>query len=416
MGAPKSRPESHPLMVRDLTIGLSLSLTGKYAAMGRQAEAALRCFVADTNANGGLAIAGARHFLALDCFDDSSRADRAREIYRELCFTQPRDLVFGPYSSGLTRAVAPLAEQSGRVMVNHGGADDALHAQGYRMLVSVLTPASAYLLGFVELLATLKFWRKRLALATTRTPFATAIADGLEHAVATRRAWIHGVRLRLKYAGPFDPARTPELLVRALRRNRINALVSVGSYEHDLAMMRLATARHLNIPVLGCVAAGLDRFHDDLGDDAEGIVGPSQWERDFTIRPELGPSSAEFVQRMNAAGGACDYPAAQIYAAGLLTLAAIPACDSLDQPRLRAAFADLRTSTFFGDFALDRETGRQLGHKMLLIQWHEGHKQLIDPNSEDAGELEFPVAWRLLMASAGLLRPRRRDPPSEPEP
>jgi branched-chain amino acid transport system substrate-binding protein len=399
-------------MTSELILGLSLSLTGKYAAMGRQAETALRCFVADTNASGGVAIGGTRYSVAIDCFDDASRADRARDIYRELLFTRPRDLIFGPYSSGLVRAVAPLAEQAGCVMVNHGGADDALHAQGCRMLVSVLTPASAYLIGFVELLATLKFWRKRLALAATQTPFATAIAHGLEQAAATRRAWLHGIRLRLKYAGRFDPTRTPELLARALRRNRINAFVSVGSYDHDLAMMRVATTHHLAIPVLGCVAAGISRFRDDLGDDAEGIVGPSQWERDFAIRPDLGPSPGEFIQRMDVAGCVCDYPAAQIYAAGLLTLAAIRASDSLDQPRIRAAFADLHTSTFFGDFELDRASGRQLGHKMLLVQWHEGHKQLIDANSPDTSSLEFPSAWRLLMASAGLLKLHRRDNPS----
>ena len=398
-------------MTRNLSLGLSLALTGKYAAMGRQAEAALRCFIADTNAAGGVPVAGEHHFLTLDCFDDASRTDRVREIYHDLCLARPRDLIFGPYSSGLTRAVAPLAEHAGRLIVNHGGADDALHAQGYRMLVSVLTPASEYLLGFVELLATLKFWRKRLALAATTTPFAKAIADGLERAVSARKAWLHGVRLRLKYSGQFDPARTPELLARALRRNRINAFVSVGSYEHDLAMMRLAAARHLNIPVLGCVAAGLNRFRDDLGDDAEGIVGPSQWERDFTIRPELGPSSADFIRRVHATGETCDYPAAQIYAAGLLTLAAIRICDSLDPARMRAAFAELRTSTFFGDFALDRVTGRQIGHKMLLIQWHAGHKQLIDANSQYAGNLEFPSAWRLLMTATRLIKVDRRDDP-----
>src|SRR5713226_2038403 len=106
-------------MTRELTLGLSLSLTGKYAPMGRQAEAALRRFVADTNAEGGVAIAGVRYGLVLDCFDDASRDDRARDIYRDLCFSQPRDLIFGPYSSGLVRAVAPLTEQAGRVMVNH---------------------------------------------------------------------------------------------------------------------------------------------------------------------------------------------------------------------------------------------------------------------------------------------------------
>ena len=33
-----------------ITIGLSLSLSGEYAAMGREAETAIRLFIADANA------------------------------------------------------------------------------------------------------------------------------------------------------------------------------------------------------------------------------------------------------------------------------------------------------------------------------------------------------------------------------
>ena len=384
-------------MSRDLRLGLSLSLSGKYAVMGRQAEAAIQRFVADANAGDGIVVDGSRYRLALECHDDHGRADRAQEIYRELCFDRRCDLLFGPYSSGLTRAILPISDQAGMVLVNHGGADDGLHDRGSRMVVSVLTPASEYLVRFVELLATLKFWRKRLAIAVVPTPFADAIASGMEQAIAARRIWLRGVRMRLKYRGRFDPDYSPVTLSRALRRNRINAFVSVGSYEYDLAMMRVVIAPPHSIPVLACVAAGVTRFRDDLGDDAEGIVGPSQWEPEFDIRPAIGPSPIEFAHWMGTA--ASDYPAAQIYAAGLLTAAALRASGSLDQIALRAAFSDLQTSTFFGDFAIDRVTGRQIGHQMLLVQWHEGRKQIISTEgAADGGTLAFPnrKSWMLL--------------------
>ena len=402
-------------MTRDLTLGLSLSLSGKYAALGRQAEAALAMFVADRNDAGGITLDGVVRRVVLECFDDQSRVDRTREIYRELCFTKRRDLVFGPYSSALVRAAAPLAAEAGILFVNHGGADDALHDRGYRLIVSVLSPASEYLMGFARLLATLKFWRKRLAIAVANTPFATTVAAGLERATQARRVWLHGVRLKMKYTGTFDPARTPDLLARALRRNRINAFVSVGGYAHDLAMMRVAAAEHLNIPVLGCVAAGVDRFGAELGEAAEGIVGPSQWEPEVELRPETGPSPAEFARRMRATADACDYPAAQIYAAGLLTAAAMRAAASLAPERLRAAFADLRTTTLFGAFAINRVTGQQLEHQMLLVQWHEGRKHIIGPDEQNAdGDLEFPSGWRLLLGAAGRLRINRRGKSAAP--
>ena len=93
--------------------------------------------------------------------------------------------------------------------------------------------------GFVRLLSTLKFWRKRVAIVTAKTPFARAVAAGAERQCHQRRIWLHGVRLRLKFSTHFDPAHTPDVLLGALRRNRINAVISAGSYAHDLAIMKL---------------------------------------------------------------------------------------------------------------------------------------------------------------------------------
>ncbi|MGH7985169.1 MAG: ABC transporter substrate-binding protein [Candidatus Binataceae bacterium] len=392
-----------------LIIGLSLSLTGDYAAMGRQAEAALALFVSDSNMAGGIEFGGNRYELALECRDDQGRPARAAEIYRELCDKGRADVIFGPYSSALTRAAAPLAEQAGRVFVNHGGADDGLYQRRYRMIVGVLSPAGDYLEGFGDLLGSLKLWRKRLAIVAARTPFARAVAGGLERRCKERPLRRRGVRVRLKYNGAFTD-RTPAMLLPGIRRTRANALVSAGGYAHDLAVARLIVGSNCNIPVLACVAAGVDRFALDLGEDAEGIVGPSQWEEQGEVTATIGPQPAEFARRFRIAArrSECDYPAAQAYAAGLLTLRALRAADSLEQERLRAAFADLRTSTFFGGFAL-ASNGRQIGHRMLLVQWHRGRKVIIDPGAHsDQGELELPAGWRLITAGFQFLKLTRR--------
>jgi branched-chain amino acid transport system substrate-binding protein len=401
--------------MRKLVIGLSLPLSGEYAATGLQVEAALRLFASDTNTAGGVKLAGERYEIELEYRDDSSHRDRAREIYRWLCFERRADLLFGPYSTALTGAATAVAGEAGMLLINHGGAGDDLYNsdrpdQRRRMIVGILSPASDYMAGFVRLISTLKFWRKRVAIVSAKGPFARAVAAGVERECAQRRAWLHGVRLRLKYATRFDPDHTPGTLMPALRRNRVNALISAGSYEHDLAIMRLCTSPSASIPVLGCVAAGIARFGADLAADAEGIVGPSQWEEDAAIIPEIGPSGSDFVRRMRALGTAgCDYPATQAYAAGLVTLAALRSCGSLDQARLRAAFSGLRTTTLFGDFAIDPVSGRQVGHKMLLVQWHRGRKVLIDaePNPDD-GAIEFPSGWRLILASLQSFRLTRR--------
>jgi branched-chain amino acid transport system substrate-binding protein len=119
---------------------------------------------------------------------------------------------------------------------------------------------------------------------------------------------------------------------------------------------------------------------------------------------------------MREAGGieSPDYPAAQIYAAGLLTAAALASAASLDERRLRAAFSYLRTTTMFGDFAIDPTTGRQLGHNMLLVQWQRGRKVVIHPEEHsDPGLHDSLPGWRLLRAGVEMLRSSRRDDDDE---
>jgi len=399
-------------LAEKIRIGLSLSLTGAYAAMGQQAEAALRLFVSNTNSAGGIRIGGEHREVELECLDDASNSERCAEIYRSLCGENRVDVLFGPYSSELARVAAPIAEQAGLLFVNHGGADDDLYSRHFRLIVGVLSPASDYFNGLVRLIAGLKLWRKRIAIVRSASGFAEAIANGIERECNERYARRRGVRIRVKYAGKFDQESTPTKLFPALRRNRVNALVGAGSYEHDVAVMRAVTQSSLNIPVLGCVAAGVAKFRIDLGEDAEGLVGPSQWEDQLHFVPEIGPTPREFTRSMRARfpNIVCDYPAAQAYAAGVLTKAAIENAESLAAEKIREAFSDLRTSTFFGDFAIDRVTGRQIGHRVLLIQWHGGQKVVIDPEAHvETGTLEIPTGWRLILASFQRFKLTRRD-------
>jgi len=378
--------------------------------MGGQAEAALRLFVSIANSSGGIRVAGESREVELHCLDDASNSAQCADIYGSMCSANRVDILFGPYSSELVRIAAPIAEAAGMLFVNHGGADDDIYSHRRRLMVGVLSPASDYFNGFVHLVAGLKLWRKRIA--HSASGFGAAVASGIERECNERYARRKGVRIRVKYAGRFEPELTPAKLFPALRRNRVNALVSAGSYEHDVAAMRAVIGSSLNIPVLGCVAAGVQKFRSDLGDDAEGLVGPSQWEEQVQFHPEIGPTPREFVRAMrtHAPRTACDYPAAQAFAAALLLRTAIENARSLDATTIREAFSDLRTSTFFGDFAIDRVTGRQIGHRVLLVQWHGGQKVVINPEAHvETGTLELPTGWQLILSSFQKLKLTRRD-------
>ena len=399
-----------------ITLGLSLSLSGAFAPIGRQIEDALRLFIADINAAGAVTIDGERSYYALRCHDDRSDKTRCAGIYRELCGGTGTDVVLGPYSSELTAVAAPIAEEHKRLFINHAGAADDLYQHGYKMIVGLQTPASQYLNEFLGLLASLKFWRKRIALVTEQSTFAHAIAFGAQALAEQRALRRKGVRVRVKWDERFDPEQSGDRLITTLRRNRINALVSAGSYGHDLAVVRTVLESQLNIPVLACVAAGLSSFRNDLDDRVEGIVGTSQWEPSSQAIPELGPDPREFTHRMRTQTrtGECDYIAAQAYGAGVLVAAVLQKLGTCDQVRMREEFSRLRTGTLFGAFGIDPNTGRQVAHRMLTVQWHKGRKVTIEPDPiSERGSLDFPTGSGLFAAGAELLgltrRPKRHE-------
>ena len=105
-----------------------------------------------------------------------------------------------------------------------------------------------------------------------------------------------------------------------------------------------------------------------MGADAPGTAQtsarpPRQFSADFRARFGLEP----------------DYPAAQAYAAGLVAARCAELAGSLDDDALRQAARALDLTTFYGRFRLDPDSGQQIGHPMVVVQWQAGRKQIVWP-------------------------------------
>src|SRR5438445_12552624 len=130
----------------EILVGLSVSLTGRYSAQGRQALDGLRLWQSYVNSRDGITIGqAAPRPVRLVFYDDQSRASLARANAQRLLRQDRVDALFGPYSSGLTMTVAEVAHEQGKVLWNHGGSSDEILNRGWQHLVSTPTPASDYL-------------------------------------------------------------------------------------------------------------------------------------------------------------------------------------------------------------------------------------------------------------------------------
>jgi ABC-type branched-subunit amino acid transport system substrate-binding protein len=316
-----------------ITAALTLSLTGPFERQGTAAAEGIRLWAE---------AAGVRLTLADDC----GSKDMAVQAYAAWLHGDGPDLLLGPYASGLVRAVAPLARNAGRMLWNHGGSADDLAQPG---VVCLAAPASSYFEGVVDQAVAHRV--DRLVVVQGAGPFAHAVAGG-----AVARASAGGLDARTVDAAAVDAEATT---------GTGTALLVVGRFEHDVAVVRRLRSRRQAPALLGAVAAGIAAFGQELGEAAEGVLGPVQWWPSAKT-PEIGPSGVEFAaDYQRRTGREPSYPAALAAAAGYLGDTA---------HRLGVAAEDISrwaTSTLLGEFALDA-TWRQVGHRVTTIRWQDG--------------------------------------------
>ena len=308
------------------TAALTLSLTGPFARQGTEAAEGVRLWAEAAG-------------VGLTLVDDAGSAATAAPAYAH--WVDSIDLLLGPYSSGLVRAITPLVGDAGRLLWNHGGSADDLAQPG---VATVPAPASSYFAGAVEEAVARQVDQVVVVRGAGR--FARAVADGAvtrasERGLATRTAEVTAVE-----AEDVDGT----------------ALLVVGRFEQDVAVVRRLQDYRKIPALLAAVAAGIPAFGEELGQAAEGVLGPVQW-WPTSKEPEIGPSGSEFVTRYrDRTGREPSYPAAQAAAAGYLAHAA---------HRVGMAVEDVvnwASSTLLGDFALD-SAWRQIGHRVTTVRW-----------------------------------------------
>src|ERR1051326_4483558 len=96
----------------EITLGLSISLSGRFSYQGGQALNGARLWESYVNLQGGIEVGGRRRRLVrLIFYDDQSRVEGARQSSLRLLEDDHVDVLFGPYSSALKLASARVAEE-----------------------------------------------------------------------------------------------------------------------------------------------------------------------------------------------------------------------------------------------------------------------------------------------------------------
>ncbi len=379
-------------MPRDsIKLGIAVSLSGRYAALGRQVLAGLECYVRDVNAIGGIRLGGDGSKVPLDLIakDDESSVSCITGRIDQLIRDDDIDLLVGPYGSGLNHAAAEVAEAAQVVLWNHSGSADHIFTSGFEWVVGMISPASQYMCGVLELLRSVDAAARRVAVFSADTGFATDMAAGV-------LAWLQRERYTLtvhqRYASGCQDFRP---LLDTLRAEPPDWLLGVGRVEDDLQLARQLCDLRPRLKAVGLVVAAIERFKDEMGDSAAGFLAPSQWEPQVRYAIDCGPAADRFVRGYRQRASApLDYPAAQGYVGGVIAQRCVELAGSLDQVALREAATRLRCTTFYGPFAIEASSGRQTAHNMLVTQWQQGEKKVVWPPQVAEASAVYPgLGW-----------------------
>lgn len=389
---------ANALAVDKVLMGHPACLSGKYAKAGEQAIGGIKaCIDWVNNTYGGVKIGGKKIPLIYKYYDCESKKEAVTSLIGRLVTVDKVNVVFSPYSSGLTLRGAPVTESHGMLYMDHGGANNKIFSQGFRYIVQTIGPATSYHQGTLNMIHKIDPEAKKVALAYEDSEFAKMVMHGAE-----KHAKDLGFTIVFKRTYPKGVTDLTPLLS-ALKASKPDFVLGGGHFEDGQLFNRQMADLDIDTKALSLIAAAtLPAFYKALTNMAEGVMGPSHWEYGVKYSADeakktgldwIGPNQDEFVALFKKSLGKeiiPDYHAAEAGAQVLAYVLAVEKANSLDSDKVRAALGDLTFMSFYGGWDVD-DTGLQAGHSMVDVQWQMGKRIIVWPQEAKTGDVAYPM-------------------------
>jgi len=384
-----------------IVIGYTASQTGKYEVSSRGQTRGFELWL-DSVKDGIKLSDGTVVKFATKTYDDESTSERVQLLYTTLIDEDKADFLISPYSSGLTDAAAVIAEQKGGVMITTGAASDATYKKGLTSIFQLYTPSSRYLTGAIDMLENVDPSAKKIAIVYENAKFATGVAEAA-------KAYAESKGYEIVMFEGYDGETTDFApFINKIDAAKPDAIMGGGHFNDGSTFARQLFEKGATPKMEVLLVAPSNLKFADLGDAAEGVIGPSQWEPKANYSEAsakkaglewYGLSVADFTKNFTAKySEEPGYHAAGGYAAGLILQYAIQQADSTDPAKVKAALDSVDVLTFYGHVNFDSTVeahGLQQAHSMVYVQWQK----------DAGGNLVKEVVWPLEGKSADALYP-----------
>ena len=367
-----------------IKIGAAVSETGRYAEEGRHTRQGYVIWEDWVNNEyGGIEVGDDRYKVELVIYDDRSDPDTTAALVEQLIDEDGVDFLLGPYSSTLTQPAIEVAEACGTILVEGNGASETLFRQSYQNLFAVLTPAGNYTQSALQALA--ERGARSVVIAHADALFPASVAEGAERWAEEYGLDVLGIE---SYSQDATDIRN---ILSKFKAVDPDVFVGGGYFNDAVLFVRTAKEMDFNPKAMVLTVGPADpELIEEVGEDANYLIGPTQWEASMSYRGDYFGSASDYAERYTAKWGRPPaYQSASATAAALALHLAIEAAGSLDANAVRAALRSLDVATFYGRISFD-PTGKNSARPMGAIQVQKGDMRVVAPVSAAVADLLYP--------------------------
>jgi branched-chain amino acid transport system substrate-binding protein len=368
-----------------IILGSSISLTGKYATNGLHTQRGYDYAVDVINKAGGVMVGGKSYNLDVKYYDDESTPARGAQLAERLIQQDGVEFMLGPYSSGMTKAIAPVSEKFGVPMVEAEGASRSLFTQGYKYLFAVLSTSEQYLATAVDFAAEKSgdAGSIKVALAFEGDPFSMDVRAGVMDKINE-----YGMKVVIDDQLPADLSDMSTTLTKA-KALKPDVLIISGHSKGAATAARQIEEMKVNVPMIAMTHCEAAKVQEKFPKAANGFLCATQWVETLSKSDSMFGSAAEWNAGFKAAHpsySSVPYQSAQASAAVYVFKEAFEAANSFDQDKVRDAISGVEMETFYGDIKFS-DAGNNIAKPMFLRQIDaSGNYNLV----ESAGDMAFP--------------------------
>lgn len=378
----------------ELILGSAISLTGKYSTNGIHAQNGYEFAVKKINGKGGVKVGSKCYNLKITYYDDESTPARGAQLAERLINQDKVQFMLGPYSSGLTKAIAPVTEKYKIPMVEAEGASRSLFNKGYKYMFAVLSTSEQYLASAIDAAAEIaKAGGKepssvKIAMAFENDPFSLDVRAGV-----VEDAKKYSMKIVIDDKLPRDLSDMSATLTK-VKALKPDVLMVSGHSKGAATAARQIGEMKIDVPMIAITHCEAANVIGKFPAAAEGFLCPTQWAETLTYKDNLFGSAADYDKEVKMTlpvykDKSVPYQMAQATAAVYVFADALTRAGTLDREKVRDSLAATDLPTFYGHVKF-HEAGNNIAKPMVLRQIQNGKYVVVAPSKYASHKLAWP--------------------------